>query len=204
MSNSKVASRAKIQTMTLTGLMMAISFVMSIPPFGTIPLPGAAVTIAFLPAIVTTLLRGFWPGLMVATAAGTFSMIRAFVAPLGLLGPFFQNPLVSVLPRAMIAVTVFLVFQALIKTKLPKAAAVGISAAIGSITNTIGALGLMWIIYATPLQEGVYASETIAHDTVWSFFRAILISNATIEVIAYTIITTILVMTLRTAKLSKY
>ena len=202
MGSTRTANKNMTRTLAVTGLMIAISFIMSIPPWGTIPTPFAAATIAFLPAIVTVMLRGFWPGLAVATAAGMFSMIRAFVAPMGILAPFFQNPLVSVLPRAMIGVTVFLVFRALINTKLPKAVTVGISAAVGSITNTVGALGMMWVIYAMPLQQTV--SENTAHATVWAFFTVILTTNAVMEVLANTVLATILVMTMRKAKLSKY
>ena len=202
MSNSRTANKAMIRTLTVTGLMIAISFIMSIPPWGTIPLPFAAATIAFLPAIVTVMLEGFVPGLAVGAAAGLFSMIRAFVAPMGILAPFFQNPLVSVLPRAMIAVTVFLTFRLLIKTKLPRAAAVGVSAAVGSVTNTVGALGILWLLYAVPLQQTV--AENTAHATVWAFFAVILTSNAVMEVLANTVLATLVVMTLRTAGLSKY
>ena len=202
MSNSRAINSAKIKTLTITGLMIAVSFIMSIPPWGTIPLPFAAATIAFMPAIATVMLVGFVPGLAVGTAAGLFSMIRAFVAPMGILAPFFQNPLVSVLPRAMIAVTVFLVFRMLIKTKLPHAVTVGVSAAVGSITNTVGALGLMWLIYAVPLQQTV--SENTAHATVWAFFAVILTSNALMEVLANTVLVVLIVMTLRAAKLSKF
>ena len=202
MSGTRTINSAKIKTLTITGLMIAISFIMSIPPWGTIPLPFAAATIAFMPAIATVMLVGFVPGLAVGTAAGLFSMIRAFVAPMGILAPFFQNPLVSVLPRAMIAVTVFLVFRMLIKTKLPHAVTVGVSAAVGSITNTVGALGMMWLIYAVPLQQTV--SENTAHATVWAFFAVILTSNAVMEVLANTVLVVLVVMTLRAAKLSKF
>ena len=202
MQNSRADNKAMVRTLSITGLMIAVSFIMSIPPWGTIPTPFAAATIAFLPAIVTVMLEGFVPGLVVGAAAGTFSMVRAFVAPMGILAPFFQNPLVSVLPRAMIAVTVFFVFRMLIKMKLPRVAAVGVAAAVGSITNTVGALGIMWLVYAVPLQQTVW--DNTAHATVWAFFAVVLTTNAVAEVAANTVLAVLIVMTMRAAKLSKY
>lgn len=201
-ANTKTINRAMIRTVAITGLMIAITFIMSFTFLGTIVLPAVSVTIAFLPVFVTAMTLGFYPGFAVATAAGLMAMFRAIIMPVTLLSPFLQNPLVSVLPRMMIAVTAFLVFRALIKTKLPKAVSVGVAAAVGSITNTVGVLGMMYIIYAAPLQQAV--SNSTPHASVWAFFMFIVTTNAIIEVVVYTIITTLVVMTLRKARLSKY
>jgi uncharacterized membrane protein len=147
---------------------------------------------------------GFLPGLIVATAVGLCSMIRAYIMPTGILFPFIQNPLVSVFPRMLIAVTVFLVFKALINTKLPRAASIGVAAAAGSVTNTVAFLGVMWIIYAAPLHEAILTNPDIPHVTVWAFILSIVTSNAILEVIANTIIATLVVTALSKARLSKY
>lgn len=202
MTNSRMINKEMIQTITVTGLMTAITIMMVYTPLGTIPLPIVSVTIAFLPAIVTSMLKGLYPGLIVSAAAGLSFMVRAFVMPTGILFPFIQNPLVSVLPRMMIAVTVFLVFRALIKTKIPKVAAVGIAAAVGSVTNTVGVLGMMWIIYASRLHAAIV--ENTGFVSIWAFFLSIITTNAVMEIIVNTIIATLVVITLRKAGLSKY
>ena len=184
--------------------MIAIAIIMAFTPLGTIPLPVVSVTIAILPAIITVMVQGFLPGLTVAAAVGLCSMIRAYIMPTGILFPFIQNPLVSVLPRMFIAVTVFLVFKALINTRLPRSAAIGIAAATGSVTNTVGFLGMLWIIYAAPLHEAIMANPDIQHVTVWAFLLSIVTSNAILEVIANTIIATLVVTALSKARLSKY
>jgi len=206
MNSSKTAHKpmSQIKTMTITGLMLAITIIMVFTFFGTIPLPIVSVTIAFVPAMVTTMAVGFLPGLTVATAAGLSSMIRAFVMPTGILFPFIQNPLVSVVPRMLIAVTVFVVFKALTKTKMPKPIAIGISAAVGSITNTVAFLGAMWLIYAAPLQDAIYTNPNVAHDTVLAFMFGILTLNAWVEVIVNTIIVTLVVTALHKARIAKF
>jgi len=204
MSNSKAMNKEMIRTMTITSLMIAITIIMAFTLLGTVPLLVVSVTIAFLPAIVTTMLVGFVPGLIVATTAGVCSMVRAYIMPTGMLFPFIQHPLVSVLPRMFIAVTVFLVFRALLTTKLPRPAVIGIAAATGSITNTVGFLGMLWLIFAAPLHEAILANPNIEHVTVWAFILGIILNNAILEVIVNTIITTLVVTALTKAKLSKY
>jgi uncharacterized membrane protein len=204
MSNSRTMNGGRAKTLAVTGLMIAIAIIMAFTPLGTIPLPVVSVTIGILPAIITVMVLGFLPGLTVAAVVGLCSMIRAYVMPTGILFPFIQNPLVSVLPRMLIAVTVFLMFKALISTKLPRSAAVGIAAATGSVTNTAAFLGALWIIYAAPLHEAIMANPDIPHVTVWAFLLGIITSNAILEVIANTIIATLVVTALSKARLSKY
>jgi len=202
MISSRAINKEMIQTITVTGLMMAVTIIMVYTPLGTIPLPIVPVTIAFLPTIVTTMLKGFYPGLIVSATAGLSLMIRAFIMPTGILFPFIQNPLVSVLPRMMIPVTVFLVFKSLINTKIPKAATVGIAATVGSITNTVGVLGMMWIIYASRLHATII--ENTGFVSIWAFFLSIITTNAIMEIIVNAIIATLVVITMRKARLSKY
>ena len=196
----KNVNRSNTYVVAMTGLMLAVTAIMSFVPFlGTIILPVVSLTLAFIPAIITVMTVGFLPGLVVATAAGIFSLIRAFYV-FTWLSPFLQNPLISVLPRAAIAVAVFLTFKALIKTKLPKTASVAISAAIGSITNTAGVLGMLWILRGADIYE---VAAYRGHASVWLFFMSIVTTNAALEVAGNTIIVTAIVMTLFKAKLVK-
>ena len=204
MSNSNTMNKSMIRTMTVTSLMIAITIIMTFTPMGTIPLPIVSVTIMFLPAIITVMLEGFLPGFTVATTAGIASMVRAYIMPTGILFPFIQNPLVSVVPRMIIAVVVFFVFQALISTKVPRPVAIGIAAAAGSITNTVGFLGMMWIIYAAPLHAAVMSIPGTPHVSVWAFMLSIVTTNAVMEIVVNTIIATLVVVALTKAKLSKY
>ena len=197
---SEAANKSTIRTMVLTGLMIAITFIMSYTFLGTIILPVVSITLAFIPAIVTVMTVGFVPGLIVAASAGIFSLIRAFYV-FTWLAPFLQNPLVSVFPRVMIVVAVFAVFAALNKTKLPKVLTVGISAAAGSITNTVGVLGMAWLLYGAAWHE---VAVERGHASVWAMIVFIVTTNAALEVVGNTIIVTAVVMTLRKARLSKF
>ena len=117
-----------VKTLTITGLMTALTVLLSFPFFGTIMLPIVSVTVAFVPVMVTVMTVGFWPGFFVAAVAGITSMIRAWVLPATLLSPFIQNPVVSVFPRLLVAVSVFFTFRLLLRTKVPRGMAVAVAA----------------------------------------------------------------------------
>ncbi|MCL2169206.1 MAG: ECF transporter S component [Defluviitaleaceae bacterium] len=197
------ASRVNIKTIALTGLMIGLTAIMSFTPLGTIPLPIASVTIAFLPAIITVMTIGFLPGLVVALTAGVFSFIRAtFVFTW--LSPMLLNPLVSIMPRVMIAVVVFLVFTGLNKLlnslKARKAVAVAVAAAAGSAANTVGVLGMAWLLYGADFYA---AAVERGHESAFAFIMVIITTNAGIEILANTIIATAVVLAIHKFLLSK-
>ena len=196
-------ARSNVKTLAITGLMVALTALMSFTPLGSIPTPWAAITIAFLPTIITAITIGFWPAVAVGASAGIFSFIRATYI-VSILQPFMLNPLVSVLPRILIAVAVFFAFHALMKLRVPKAISAAISGAVGGITNTVLVLGAVWLFRGTAM--GLEASARIdaaASDnfnSIWTFIVFAVTANAIFEVIAYTILSMAIVMGLSRAK----
>ena len=220
MPSSRVINSERTRTLAITGIMCGIAVVLSFPFVGTIMLPTVAATVAFLPILVAAMTLGLVPGLAVATVAGAASWIRALTLPATLLSPYFMNPLVSVLPRMMIAVTVYLCFRGLMSIPLPKSIdkapiAVGISAAAGSATNTAAVLGSLYLYYAAPLlNDGplfAFHAPPLANQLygagieggVTAFLLGIVGTNGVIELIVNSLIATVLVLTLRNAKFSK-
>ena len=208
------------KTLAITGIMCGIVIIMSFPFVGTIVLPTVAATIAFLPVIVTTIMLGLRPGLAVALVGGIASLVRSMVVPT-LLAPYFLNPLVSVMPRLMIAVMVWLAFKGLMAIPLPKSfdrtpLAVAISAGVGSITNTALVLGSIYLFHAAPLRDGqplmagfapplgniLAEGEILAAPGTWLF--GIATTNGVMELIINALLATILVLSLRNAKFAKF
>ncbi|MCL2234947.1 MAG: ECF transporter S component [Defluviitaleaceae bacterium] len=208
----------KTRKLVVTAILCGITVVLSLPFVGTLILPVVAGTLAFIPAMVAAILLGFWNGVSVAFVAGAASMIRGFFMP-GLLAPYFVNPLISIFPRVMIAVMVWLVFNALMKTGFPKTVKVTVStavaAAVGSLTNTALVLGSIYLYHASsvfnygqvfsfiaPPLPGLDHASLEAGVTV--FFMGIASSNGLIEMVVNMILVTILVLTLRRAKFAKF
>ena len=213
-------NRERTRTLAVTSIMCGIVILMSFPFVGTFVLPAVSATVAFLPVIITTIMLGLKPGLAVGLVGGIASLVRALVVPTTL-APYFLNPLVSILPRMMIAVAVWLAFKGLMALPLPKTfdkipLATAIAAAIGSITNTILVLGSIYLWHVAPLRNGgpilsnfgppivsqMEANNIFAEPATWLF--GIATANGGIELIVNALLATILVLTLRNAKFAKF
>ena len=109
-----ITNQVLIRKLAVTGALGALTVVLSITHLGLIPfVSGAAITILQIPVIIAVLMEGFAVGLGVGAIFGVSSLIQAAMNPTGILDPFFVNPLVSVVPRMLIAVITFLVFKGL-------------------------------------------------------------------------------------------
>ena len=146
----KTKNQEVIRALALTAALGALTIVLTVTRLGFIPwISGAAITILHVPVIIATLLGGLWAGLGVGLVFGLSSLIQAAVGPTGVLDPFFVNPIVSVLPRMLIALITFFVFKALQsmnKNNSPflKQGFVGIAAFLGSLTNTVFVIGALY------------------------------------------------------------
>ena len=158
----KTNNQEMIRALAVTAALGALTIVLTVTRLGFIPwFSGAAITILHVPVIIATLLGGLWAGLGVGLVFGLSSLIQAAVGPTGVLDPFFVNPIVSVLPRMLIALITFFVFkalQAINKNKNPflKQGFVGIAAFLGSLTNTVFVIGAL---YATHYADLVAITE---------------------------------------------
>jgi uncharacterized membrane protein len=95
-----------------------------------------------VPAILGGALEGPVVGTIVGGIFGIFSFIQAEV-------PFFRDPLVSILPRLFIGVVAWAVFASLRNWSLDVAAAA--AGVLGSMTNTVGVLGMAVLLGYLPL-----------------------------------------------------
>lgn len=148
--------KMKAKTLTTLALMIALTVILGLTPLGYIPIGAIEITLMCIPVVVGTLVLGLKPGLILGLAFGVTSLIKALTAPPALLVPLLDQPLVlytSVfLPRLLIPLTTWLVYQAC--QKLKPALSIGISAAVGSLTNTVFFLGLIILLGADKVAEG--------------------------------------------------
>ncbi|MDL2232963.1 ECF transporter S component [Ruminococcaceae bacterium OttesenSCG-928-L11] len=175
------------KTMVTTGMMIALTIVMMTTPLGTIRLPVVSITVAHIPILIAALTMGLYPGIVVGLAFGLSSLFVALTSPASILDPLFVNPLVSVLPRVLIPITTYFSYKGLDrlfgKTKKGNVAAVGISVAIGNLTNTFGVYTMLYLIYAqrileesgTPAINMIIAA--ISTTTLWKCIGVVLITT---------------------------
>ncbi len=169
------------------GMLSGVSILLGLTGYGFIPLPIAKATIMHLPVIIGAILEGPVVGAMVGLIFGLFSIFQNISNP-SLLSFAFMNPLVSVLPRVLIAITSYYCYR-LVSAKF-KPLGIGIGAAVGSLTNTFGVLGMIYLLYAAR-----YAEATgIAANTAAKVIFSIALTNGLPEAVVAVIITVPVVM----------
>ncbi len=153
MEKSSLSLNYKI---AITAVFGALSIILSFTPLGYIQLGGLiAITIMHIPVILAAILGGLWSGLGVSLVFGLSSLIRAVTAGTS---PFFLNPAVSILPRLLIPIFSWGIFTALDAIPhFPKTISGAISAAIGTLTNTVFVMGAIYIFYGKELVNGMSA-----------------------------------------------
>jgi uncharacterized membrane protein len=116
-----------------TGILAGIAVLLAVTQFGFVPFPGVRATFMHIPVILGSLVNGMPGGSAVGLIFGVYSFLYSPT-------PMFRDPLVSILPRILIGVTPYLTYVALRRTN--DTFAVGTAAVVGTLTNTVGVLGM--------------------------------------------------------------
>lgn len=187
----------------ITGAFGALTIVLGITRWGFISLsPVVSLTIMHVPVILATLIGGLVPGLGVGLIFGIFSLIQAAMSPTGVLDPLFINPLISILPRMLIAVVTYYAEKLFARIpKIGKIVSGEIAAFVGSLSNTVFVIGALYIVYNSKMTE--------AMGNVGYFAGlAALMPNAILEAVLAVLITALVlagiyVSSKKTSKLSE-
>ncbi|HEX2947772.1 MAG TPA: ECF transporter S component [Clostridia bacterium] len=185
-TNKKFGTRQ----IAVIGMLSAISVVLGATGFGFVPLPMAKATIMQIPVVIGAILEGPIVGVTVGLIFGVFSIIQNFTNPT-ILSFALVNPLVSVLPRMLIGVTAYYSYKIpFIKNDIVKT---GIGAAIGSLTNTAGVLGMIYLLYASQYA----AAKNIPVGTAAKTIFVVALTNGLPEVVVCVLITIPVVLAVR-------
>ena len=183
------------KAMVITAVLSAIIVIMGYTPLGLIPLPTMTATILHIPVAIGAILYGPKIGLILGTVMGFTTLSKALLAPVGPLDPLFINPLISVLPRALMGLMTAYVFIILHKGIKKMGMSVGITAAIGSILNTVLTLGALGIVHSNKLAQILEGLQM--PGTVMAFLLGIVATNGVAETIITVLIVTPIVLALR-------
>lgn len=153
MNRDSTKSGFKLTTrqLAISGLLGAIAIILGVTGLGFIPVPTPAghATIMHIPVILGGILEGPIVGALVGLIFGVYSFLNAT-------NPIFANPLIAILPRIFIGVVAYYSYKYLWKSS-------AIAAALGTLTNTIGVLGLATLSGYLPLK--VSASIALVQGT---------------------------------------
>lgn len=177
---------SKTMRIAVLGVFIGILIAQTFVPFlGYLPIPPINPTIVHITVIVGAILYGESVGTILGLSWGLLSMIRAYVHP-SISSFIFMNPIVSVLPRLIVGLSVGFLYKFLSK-RLKKKAVISYSLCgiAGALTNTILVLGLIYFLY-----RDRYAMEILKVPVanILPALFAIITSNSIFEAIVAGII----------------
>lgn len=179
-----------IQQITTIGMLSAISIVLGTTGTGFVQLPLIKGTIFHIPVIIGSILEGPLAGMVIGLIFGLFSIFQNLTAP-SVLSFALINPLVSVLPRMLIGITSYYCYK--LKFGKSEPLRIGIGAAAGSLTNTVGVLGMIYLLYAARFAQARGISASAAAKAIFG----IALTNGIAEAILAVIITIPVVISIR-------
>ncbi|MCC0699412.1 ECF transporter S component [Clostridioides sp. ZZV15-6383] len=147
MNTSASVRKVNVRKMTIIGVLSAISIMLSMTPLGFIPVGPTKATIMHIPVIIGAIMEGPIVGGVIGFIFGVSSLLNAIINPTVTYFVFI-NPLVSILPRVMIGILAYYVYQLIIKATNKVYISGLITGAIGSMLNTAGVLGMIYVLYA--------------------------------------------------------
>ncbi len=181
-------NRKKILSICIDAMFLALIVLMAFTPIGFIPLPTISVTIIHIPVLIGAYLFGRRRGALYGLFFGAVSCIKSLQAVSSILDPFFQNPIVSVLPRLIFGYLAGLTFD-IIKKFIPKQGIQQVVVIIASfaltLVHSVLVLGTLGLIYGNKLSE--LLSEYYA--SFWIFMGVTLTTSSMLEALFASILT---------------
>ena len=163
-NKSRNTKKLEVRKMAIIGVLSAISIMLSMTPLGFIPIGPTSATIMHIPVIIGAVLEGPVVGMIVGFIFGATSLIRNLTMPT-ITSFALINPLVSILPRVLIGIVAYYVYKMSVKLIKNTFISGWITGVIGSLVNTIGVLGMIYILYgaryANALGESASAAKTL-------------------------------------------
>ncbi|MBE6048060.1 MAG: ECF transporter S component [Clostridium sp.] len=174
----KANKNSNVRKLTVVGMLSGICVFMGLSGIGFIPLPFMKATIMHIPVIIGAILEGPIIGASVGLVFGLFSIYQNVTAPT-LLSPIFMNPIVAIIPRVLIGIISYYSYKAFVKKFNKPQIAFGISAFLGTLTNTVGVLGLTYILFANQ-----YATlKEVSTNAVAGILATVAVTNGIPEAI---------------------
>lgn len=187
MEKSIKKSRLSTRTIAVAGILSAIAILLSLVPWlGYIPIGPITITTMHIPVIIAAILEGPFVGGFVGLIFGLSSIYTAATIFAGSpTAVFFLNPLVSVVPRILIGIVAYYVYSGIKKISNNKSLSTVMGALAGTLTNTVGVLGMIYILYAEQYVNAmVKAAETQGQTLVVTSALALIFGGVLLNVIS--------------------
>lgn len=192
----------KITTRKLTviGMLGGISIILGLTPLGFIPIGPVKATIMHIPVIIGSIVEGPLVGLFIGLIFGGFSMFQAYAMPTSPVQVVFLDPMVAVLPRLMIALVSYYSYWGIKKIfgsrhqKKGRIFGTMTGAALGTLTNTGGVLGMIYLRHAAFYAEKLNIDPALVGNTI---LYGVAIPNGVPEIIIAVLVVTAVIQALQ-------
>jgi len=197
MSTSKNKNHSKILFLTQFSMLLAIEAIVCFTPLGSLPIGPLVATLSSIPVIVTTVILGTKPGMLMGFFFGLFSFIVwTFMPPNPVLAfvftPFYSfgdfkgsvwSLVICFIPRILIGAVTGVCITSLSKlmgTNKSKAR-IGvictISGVLGSLTNTILVLGGIYIFFG----QDYATANGLSYELLLGAIGTVILTNGLLE-----------------------
>lgn len=196
-SQASTRKKVNVRRMTIISLLSAISIMLSMIPLGYIQIGPVAITTMCIPVIIGGIIEGPMVGMIVGFIFGLTSMFRGMAGMAGPTSPIFINPLVSVLPRIFIGLVAYYSFKLAMKIIKNTYVSGLIAGGMASITNTVGVLGMIYVLYAAEYAKALGQSA----GTAKALLMGIATTNGIAEALGGALVVSAVVVVLKKSKI---
>lgn len=196
-SQASTRKKVNVRRMTIISLLSAISIMLSMIPLGYIQIGPVAITTMCIPVIIGGIIEGPMVGMVVGLIFGLTSMFRGMAGMAGPTSPIFINPLVSVLPRIFIGLVAYYSFKLAMKIVKNTYVSGLIAGGMASITNTVGVLGMIYVLYAAEYAKALGQSA----GTAKALLMGIATTNGIAEALGGALVVSAVVVVLKKSKI---
>ena len=188
-----------VRLLAQMALLVALELVLAFTPLGYIPLGFMNATTMHIPVILGACLLGPKMGGVLGGVFGVTSVIRATITPnltSFVFTPFYSfspefsgswtSLIVAIVPRVLIGVIAGLVFQLIMRISHDKQAlALPVAGFIGSMVNTIGVMGLIYLLFG----EQYAAAGGQSYDLLLKVIMGVVAVNGVPEALIAAVLT---------------
>lgn len=156
-----MTKRSKTLELVQLALFSAIIITLASTPLGFVSMIVIYATTVHIPVVIGSILFGPKKGALLGLVFGVVSMVKATVTPhltSFAFSPFYSGGeflpgswhsfIVCLVPRILVGVTPYFIYQLLTKTKCKNVISLAIAAVVGSLTNTILVMNFIYIFFA--------------------------------------------------------
>ena len=187
----------KTLKLTVYALFLAIMLVMGLVPFlGFIPLPFASIVIIQVPVILASYFLGYKGGMFFGLVFGITSIINCFIQP-DVFAAIIMNAggiktiglmiICLVIPRVLIGLTTRATYDLIYRFDKTRLLSMGLSAFIGTLTNTVFFLGAFYLFAREACMTGFGAATEKA---LFDMMLGVVTFNGVIEAVTSVVLCT--------------